>query len=134
MVHETALREVLTVPAGVWVVHEVPFHSAASESSFPPPTAAQKVADWQETETMSVNPVGAGPADHDVPSQVSTWAKPSTVMQKSALAQDTACGSTSPAPGRVWSVHDVPFHISVRAPVEPPPTASQNCGETQETW
>ena len=101
MVHETAFMEVLTVPARVSVVHEVPFHCAASESSFPPPTTLQKVADTQDTEPMKVSPVGAGAVDQEVPSQVSTCAKPSTIMQKSALAQDTACGSTSEIPGRV---------------------------------
>lgn len=71
VVHETAFMEVLTVPARLSVVHEVPFHCAASESSFPPPTTLQKAADTQDTEPMKVSPVGAGAVDQEVPSQVS---------------------------------------------------------------
>ena len=99
--HETAFMAVLTVPARVSVVHEVPFHCAASESSSPPPTTLQKVADTQDTEPMKVSPVGVGAADQDAPSQVSACANPSTIMQKSALGQDTDCGSTSSIPGSV---------------------------------
>ena len=101
VVHETAFMEVLTVPATVSVVHEVPFHCAASEPSSPPPTTLQKAADTQDTEPMKVSPVGVGAADQDVPSQVSACANPSTIMQKSALGQDTAWGSTSSIPGSV---------------------------------
>ena len=112
----------------------MPFHTAASGPDAPAPTASQKVPDRQETEPTQVSPVTAlGLADHDVPSQMSTFPMELVDRQKLELAQDTDWVSKSSVPGRDWSVHDVPFHISARPTVGPPPAASQNWAETQET-
>lgn len=134
VVHETELKAAVFGPGVAWLAHEVPFHTAAFWPEAPSPTASQKSADRQEIEVTFESPATAGPADHDVPSQISTFAKPSADRQKLVLVHDTSCVSTSSAPGRSWAVHDVPFHIAAAAPAPPAPTASQNCGDRQETF
>jgi hypothetical protein len=55
-VHDTAVNAAVVVRLGVdWILHEVPFHTAASGSVLPSdsskyePTASQNVADVQDT-------------------------------------------------------------------------------------
>src|ERR1700722_14325146 len=105
-VQETELRLLLTDPGVVCATQEVPFHAAAFSPVGPSPTASQNVADRHETDPTKENPVTLVPVDHDDPFQVATPPKPFTSMQKSAVAQDTSCGSTSASPGIASIVQD----------------------------
>src|SRR6516164_8165598 len=94
-VHETPLRASPGPPGVGCAVQVLPFHTAAPSPDGPPPTVSQKLAETQDTDSSGRNPGTVEPADHADPFQVFACPSPLTDMQKSTVAQDTACGSTS---------------------------------------
>jgi hypothetical protein len=154
--HDTPRMSALDAPAGSGIcsiAHDDPFQFSPTRLRPPEPvaypSAAQKLAETQDTPCSSVrlSPAGSGGSVplHDVPFHASASATKTlelltpypTAWQKPADAHemDSSSGLLIPAGAGVdCAVQLVPFHASANGPRLSAPTASQSSAAGHDTW